>query len=100
MRSMDNEKHHCQINTQGFALASAGVMGMIYILCAVFVALWPDFALQLLGWLVHLVNVEKFALDVAITFGGFLAGLVQAVLYTYIGAWILAWLHNKFCVIK
>ncbi len=75
-------------------------MGIIYILCAAFVALWPGLALQLLGWLVHLVNVEKFAGDVAISFGGFIAGLLQAVIYTYIGAWLFAWLHNKFCGVK
>jgi hypothetical protein len=45
----------------------------------------------------HLVNVEKFAGDMGITFGGFLAGLLQAVIYTYIGAYLIAWLHNKFC---
>ena len=94
---MDNEKRYCQINKNGFALAAGGVMGVIYVVCAVFVALWPDLALRLFGWLVHLVNVEKFAGDVAITFGGFVAGLLQAVVYTYVGAWFIAWLHNKFC---
>lgn len=94
---MNNEKHYCQINKNGFALAAGGVMGVIYVVCAVFVTLWPDFALQLFGWLVHLVNVEKFAGDVVITLGGFLAGLAQAVIYTYTGVWLIAWLHNKFC---
>ena len=72
-------------------------MGALYVLCAAFITLWPDFSLKLFGWLVHLVNVEKFAGDVAITFGGFVAGLLQAVVYAYIGAWLVAWLHNKFC---
>ena len=94
---MENGKHYCQMSKNGFALAAGGVMGAIYIVCAVFVALWPALALQLLGWLVHLVNVEKFAGDMAITLGGFLAGLMQVVIYTYIGAWLVAWLHNKFC---
>jgi len=94
---MNNKKHYCQINKNGFALATSGVMGVIYIVCAIFVALWPNFALQLFGWLVHLVNVEKFASDVAITLSGFIFGLLQAVIYTYIGAWLIAWLHNKFC---
>jgi len=89
--------HYCQINKNGFALAAGGVMGVIYVVCAIFVTLWPDFALQLFGWLVHLVNVDKFAGDIAITFGGFVAGLLQAVVYSYIGAWLIAWLHNKFC---
>jgi len=96
LKNMENG-HYCQINKNGFALAAGGVMGAIYVVCAIFVALWPNFALQLFGWLVHLVNVEKFAGDVAITFGGFLAGLLQAVVYGYIGAWLIAWLHNKFC---
>ena len=94
---MNNEKHYCQINKNGFALAAGGVMGGLYVICAIFVALWPGFALQLFGWLVHLVNVEKFAGDVAITFGGFVWGLIQAIVYTYVGAWLVAWLHNKFC---
>ncbi len=71
-------------------------MGIIYIVCAVFVFFWPDFSLKLFGWLVHLVNVDKFAGDVAITSTGFLVGFLQAVVYTYVGAWIFAWLHNKF----
>lgn len=94
---MNNEKHYCQINKKGFALAAGGVMGAIYVVCAIFVALWPDFAMQLFGWLVHLVNVDKFAGDVVITFGSFLAGLIQAVVYAFIGAWLIAWLHNRFC---
>lgn len=92
-----NNEHFCQINKNGFALAAGGVIGGLYVLCAIFVVLWPAFALRLFGWLVHLVNVEKFAGDVTITFGGFIGGLVQAVVYAYIGAWLIAWLHDKFC---
>lgn len=94
---MNNEKHYCEINKNGFAMAAGGVMSALYIICAIFVAIWPTFALQLFGWLVHLVNVEKFAGDVNLTLGGFVLGLVQVVIYTYIGAWIFAWLHNRFC---
>ncbi|MDP4008926.1 MAG: DUF5676 family membrane protein [bacterium] len=91
------KQHSCEINRHGFALAASAVMGAIYTVCALFVALWPQFALQLLGWMVHLVNVEKFAGDVRITLMGFLIGLAQIILYTYIAAWLIAWLHNKYC---
>lgn len=94
---MENGNHFCKINAGGFAKAAAGIMGLIYAVCAIFVALWPGFALQLLGWLAHLVNVDKFAGDVAITFGGFLAGLAQVIIYSYIVAGLVAWLHNRFC---
>ncbi|MDP3975214.1 MAG: DUF5676 family membrane protein [Candidatus Jorgensenbacteria bacterium] len=84
-----------ELNKQKFALAAGGAMGIIYVVCALFVALWPEFSLQLFGWLVHLVNVDKFAGDVSMTFGGFIAGLLQAVAYTYVGFWLFAWLHNR-----
>lgn len=97
---MNNEKHYCQINKNGFALAAGGVMGVVYIVCALFVALWPDFSLQLLGWLIHLVNVEAFTGDLRMTLVGFIFGLIQAVAYTAIGAWLVAWLHNMFCEVN
>ena len=85
-----------KLEIQKFSLALAVTMGIIYVVCAIFVALWPDFALQLLGWLVHIVNVDKFAGDVQITLAGFIFGLLQVVIYTYIGALVFASLHNKF----
>lgn len=84
-----------ELNKKKFASAAASVMGIIYIVCAVFVWLWPDFALQLLGWMAHLVNVDKFAGDTQITFGGLLAGLAQVLIYSYASAWLFAWLHNR-----
>lgn len=77
-------------------MAAAGTMGIVYVVCAAFVAFWPDFSLKLFGWLVHLVNVEKFAGDVVVTAVGFTWGLVQIIVYTYVGAWIFARLHNRF----
>ena len=85
-----------KLDTNKFSLAAAITMGFVYILCVIFVALWPDFALQLFGWLVHLVNVDKFAGDVQITAIGLVFGLLQILVYTYLGALIFAWLHNKF----
>ncbi|KKQ34240.1 MAG: hypothetical protein US50_C0056G0008, partial [Candidatus Nomurabacteria bacterium GW2011_GWB1_37_5] len=79
-----------QLNTNKFAMAAGGTMGIVYVVCAIFVAIAPDFAMKLFGWLVHLVNVDKFAGDVQITLGGFIIGLVQAVIYTYVGALIFA----------
>lgn len=86
----------CEINVRGFALAAGGVMGAVYTVCAVFVSLFPDLSLRLLGWLVHLVNVERFADDVAVTTTSFLAGLAEVTIYSFVIAWLLAWLHNRF----
>lgn len=84
-----------ELNKNKFAWSGAMTMGIIYLVCAVFVWLWPDFSLKLLGWLTHLVNVDKFAGDVQITLGGFVMGFLQVLVYTYAGAWLFAWLHNR-----
>ncbi|MBI4992032.1 MAG: hypothetical protein HZB99_02335 [Candidatus Harrisonbacteria bacterium] len=84
-----------QLDVSKFAKAAALGMGIVYLICAAFVYLWPEFSLQSFGWLVHLVNVDKFAGDVAVTFGGFVAGLIQAVVYSYLGGWLFASLYNR-----
>lgn len=85
-----------QLNVKSFALATALTMGIMYLACVLVVAVAPDFAMQLLGWLAHIVNVEKFAGDVALTASGVLIGLVEVVVYAFVASWILAELYNKF----
>lgn len=52
--------------------------------------------MQLVGWLIHLVNVDKYVSDIGVTWPGLIGGFLQAVIYTYIGAYLFAWLHNRF----
>lgn len=84
-----------EFNKNKFALAAAGAMGIAYVICAAFTALWPAVALKFLGWMVHLVNVEKFASGVQVTFGGFILGLLPIVFYAYILGWLFAWFYNR-----
>lgn len=84
-----------QLNTTKFALAGAGAGGALYALCGVLVFLFPDFALQSLGWIAHLVNVEKFAGDVQLTLTGFLLGLAQIIVYSFVASWVFAWIYNS-----
>ena len=84
-----------ELDKQKFALAGTVTAGILYVACAVVVWLLPDFSLQLLGWVAHLVNVEKFAGEVAITLGGFFLGLIEIVVYAYIAFWLFAWSYNR-----
>lgn len=76
-----------------FALSAAATWGIMYIACTIVVAPVPSFALKLLGWLAHLVNVDQFATE--ITVGGVLIGLGEVLVYSYIAAFIFAWLYNR-----
>lgn len=83
-------------NKHAFGLSVASTMGVLYIVCAVFVWAAPAFTLQLLGWVTHIVNVEKFAGDVVLTFQGLVFGLLQILVSGYISGWIFAWFYNRF----
>lgn len=85
-----------QLNSKSFALATAITMGIMYSACVVLVAIAPTFALQLVGWLAHIVNIDTFAGDVQLTISGVLLGLIEIIIYTFIAGWILAGLYNKF----
>jgi len=84
-----------KLYTNRFALAAAITAGVAYVLCAVFVAIFPELALQMLGWVAHIVNVEKFAGDVQITFGGVVIGLVQVVIYVYLFVLLFGAVYNS-----
>lgn len=82
------------LDSQRVAFAAAGTGGILYILCAVFVFFFPGMSLQLLGFLVHMINVEKFAYGVQITPFGFLIGLFEVIVYVYIAASLFVGIYN------
>jgi len=80
-----------QLDKNKFSLAAAATIGVLYIICAILVALAPNAALNLLGWLVHLVNLQA-----GISFPGAIYGFAEAVVLSYLAAYVFAWLHNRF----
>ena len=85
-----------KLNTKKFSLAAGLTMAIIYIICTIFVALFPEAATKILGWMVHMTLGDDIARGQAITFGGFFVSLVQLVFYAYLSAWIFSSLYNKF----
>lgn len=83
------------LNTHKFSLAATITMGITYVICTVFTLFFPDIALKFLGWMMHLVNVEKIAGGVEVTIGGFLLGFLPILFYTYIGTYVFARLYNR-----
>lgn len=80
-----------ELNKNKFALAAAIVAGAWSAVCAVLVAVAPDFTMKLFSWIVHLVNLE-----VGITFQGAVYGIIEVFVLTYVTAYVFAWLHNRF----
>ncbi|NUQ57565.1 MAG: hypothetical protein HUT38_03730 [Candidatus Paceibacter sp.] len=76
-----------------FAFAVADVMAAVGALCAGLVAIAPELAAKLAGSIMHLVNIDP---AMKITWGGFFLGLVQVWVYSFILAYVFAWIHNKY----
>lgn len=82
-----------ELNIQKFALAGAKTAGILYIACAAFVAIAPDLAMTLLGFLAHVTNTEALARSV--TMSGVVYGFIQVVVYVYIATFLFAWFYNR-----
>lgn len=82
-----------KINSNKFSLLFSSSIAVFYFVCSVFVALWPDFSLKISRSLFHLTGNGGGALQ--ITLGGFVVGLVQTFVYSYIVGYIVAWALNR-----
>lgn len=84
-----------KFHEQKLALAATIIMGATYAICTAFTAINPDLAMRFLGWIIHLTNVEKFT-SIEVTIGGFIAGIIPILAYTYFGTYLFASLYNRF----
>ncbi len=84
-----------RLNIKRFAWAAGLTMTAVYAVCAAFTALFSNLATRFLGWMLHIVNIEKVAGDVKITLGSVILGWIPLVLYSYFTALIFAWLYNR-----
>lgn len=79
-----------QIAESKFALNVAKVVSGVYALCALFVFLFPGFSETLMSALTH---TKASIRDV--TIGGFVLGIIQVAVYSWIAAWLFARVFNK-----
>ena len=89
-RSQVSNVRYMSLDKNKFSFSIASTAGIIYIVCSIFVYLWPDVSSSLMQWLTHLANLDERA----VTLPAVLGGLVQVVVYSYIAAWIFAFIHN------
>ena len=84
-----------QINALKLANAAALTVGILYVLCTLFVALAPDSAMSIFRGGMHMPDIGTALGGVQVTTGGFLLGLIPMLIYSYIGAYLLATLYNR-----
>lgn len=82
-----------KLNEMALANASAILMGGFYVLCALAVALLPDFSKAVVVNWFH--GIDLGAIWTGGPRGNFFLGLISAVVLSWIFGWAFAWLYNK-----
>lgn len=83
------------LNSQKFSLLSALGAGVVYSVCTLFVALWPGASIKLMGWLFHLANAEAVFGSMRVNLAGYVGGVVEVLIYSYIVSLIFVWIFNQ-----
>ena len=83
-----------KLNPKRVALSLAIVSSILYIACALFVVIAPDFTTKLFSNLFHGIDITQIA-TTNISFVSVLSGLIQIIVYTLIAGWLFAWIYNK-----
>ncbi len=82
-----------KLNEQAFANASAILTGLVYLVCSLLVALFPEF-FRIVGqsWF-H--GVDLSLIWTGTPRGNFVLGFITAVVGTWLTGWAFAWVYNK-----
>jgi len=83
-----------KLNPKRVALSLAIMVSILYIVCALLVAIAPDFTTKLFSNLFHGIDITEIA-TTNISFGSTSLGLIQIIIYTLIAGWLFAWIYNK-----
>ncbi|MDP3026246.1 MAG: DUF5676 family membrane protein [Nanoarchaeota archaeon] len=83
-----------KLNTKRVALSLASVSAILYIACALLIAIAPDFTTGLFSKVFHGIDITQIA-DTSISLGSTLIGLVEIIIYALIAGWLFVFIYNK-----
>jgi hypothetical protein len=81
-----------KLDIRAFAIASAIVAAILFVVCAFFVAIAPKETTAVAG---HLIHADLSGIMRSLTWGNFFGGLVGWTFGTAIVAGATAWLYNR-----
>lgn len=75
-------------------LAAATTAGIIYVVCAALVSLWPLQTIQFFSNWLHGIDLSGILTVQPLSVGRFFIGLISIVVFFYIVGALYAWLYN------
>ena len=83
-----------KLSPKRVAYSLASVSAILYIVCAVLIAIGPEATIKLFGSLFHGINIELIAQN-TISFGSTILGLIEIVVGSLIIGWLFAKIYNS-----
>ncbi|MEX0849850.1 MAG: hypothetical protein WD055_06480 [Candidatus Dependentiae bacterium] len=81
--------------THQLAFAAAATTATFYAIGALLVKIFPIQMIQLWAPLCYLRTADLFLPFIGVPLAGFVSGIIQSFLYTYLYAWLLGSVYNK-----
>jgi len=83
-----------KLNTKKVALSLAIVSAILYLACALLIAIIPGFTISLFSNLFHGVDISRIA-STNLSLGSTLIGLVEVIIYSLVVGWLFVRIYNK-----
>ncbi len=83
-----------ELSPKRVALSVAIVAGILYIACAILVAIAPGAMLNLFSNLFHGIDMTQIAKP-AVSLGSVIIGFIELIIYSLIAGWLFALVYNK-----
>ena len=82
-----------ELNPKRVAMSLASVAGIVYIVCAILVALAPTLTVKTFGALFHGIDISQIATTP--TIASSIIGFIEIVVLALIVGWLFAVIYNK-----
>ena len=83
-----------KLSPKGIAYSLAIVAGVVYIVCAIFVAIVPTWTVSTFGALFHGIDISKIARD-TVPISSTIAGLIEIIVLSLIIGWRFTVVYNN-----
>ena len=83
-----------KLNAKRVGYSLAAVSGIVYLACAILVAIAPSWTVGFFGALFHGIDITQIA-RTPVPLGSAVLGLVEIVVLGYVVGWLYAKIYNK-----
>ena len=83
-----------KLNAKRVGYSLAAVSGIVYLACAILVAIAPSWTVGFFGALFHGIDITQIA-RTPVPLGSTVLGLVEIVVLGYVVGWLYAKIYNK-----